>query len=432
MPEGQKITKKQIEDALFHLQNNILTKPSLDIRHRLLDVRMFDEFTTSNAESEHASLKSRGTGVNNKTSLKDLFLKSMKAAEMRSNDKDLKNITDLEKTDINTNAELSKHVTKHCFNEMVQRVELSKRCISKQTDMTHWIVIYMPTQLQKLQPNVPLHFLPRIKRKRYVTITNGVLNCSCKTMERFGYPCHHLLHVMAVPSIHDIKSEWIHIRWFKKYLVEYCEPSIEEKVQKQYDYMYTNHPNGVQCVPTSNSYITYPILRGPEDIRMSSLLFDVPDFQLLSRTARMLWIQQNKSSNKLLNQMLRKNDPNIFEKEINLSQSQQSIDELMTNDFDIQLDDLDNEDVELESNNLDCFSLWKRAQSLCEKDKSKKLELYKLLEGFVITNETNHNDNEKLLARRDKDTTTTISSNKIIHNNKSGAKRSRYKAFFEN
>ena len=111
--------------------------------------------------------------------------------------------------------------------------------------------------------------------------------------------------------------------------------------------MYTNHPNGIKYVPASNSYVSYPILRGPEDIRMSSLLFDVPQFQLLSRTARMLWIEQNKSNNKLLNQMLRKNDPNIFEKEINLSQSQQSMDEFMTNYFDIQIDDLDIEHVEL-------------------------------------------------------------------------------------
>ena len=114
---------------------------------------------------------------------------------------------------------------------MKKLVQCATRCISKQSDRSNWIVIFMPTKNQTVQPNADLHFLPRIKRKRYVTITNSVLHCSCKKMERFGYPCHHLLHVMAVPSIHDIKSEWIHIRWFKKYLVEYCEPSIEEKVQ---------------------------------------------------------------------------------------------------------------------------------------------------------------------------------------------------------
>ena len=73
-----------------------MTKPSLDVRHRLLDVRMFDEFTTSNAESEHAALKSRGTGITNLTTLTDLFLKSMKSAEMRTYDKEVKNNKDLE------------------------------------------------------------------------------------------------------------------------------------------------------------------------------------------------------------------------------------------------------------------------------------------------------------------------------------------------
>ena len=103
-PESQRITKQHIENCLFHLQNNILTKPSLDVRHRLLDVRMFDEFTTSNAESEHAALKSRGTGITNLTTLTDLFLKSMKSAEMRTYDKEVKNNKDLEKTETTTHA----------------------------------------------------------------------------------------------------------------------------------------------------------------------------------------------------------------------------------------------------------------------------------------------------------------------------------------
>jgi len=392
---------------------------------------MFDEFTTSNAESEHAALKSRGTGITNLSTLTDLFLKSTITAEMRTHDKEIKNNKDLEKTDTTTHATLSKHVTKHCFNAMKQMVQCATRCISKQTDSSNWIVIYMPKEIQTVQPNYELHYLPRIKRKRYVSITKNVLQCSCKTMERFGYPCHHLLHVIGCNSIHNVNPEWIHIRWFKKYIVEYCEPSTDDQTQKKYDYMYVNHPNGISCTPSNDYDISYPIIRAPEDVRIRSYEFDVPDYQFLSRKSEKFWFQQHKSNNPLLNQMLKKNDPNTFEKEINLSQSQQSIDDLMTNEFDIQVDDSDDDHLNVNCTDSDCYAMWKRAQSLCENDKSKQMELYNLLEEFVTTNETNHNDNEKLLSNRDKGETTTISSNKIIHNKKSGGKRKRYKCLYE-
>ena len=409
-----------------------MTKPSLDVRHRLLDVRMFDEFTTSNAESEHAALKSRGTGITNLTTLTDLFLKSMNSAEMRSYDKEVKNKNDLEKTETTTHAILSKHVTKPCFNAMKKLVQCATRCISKQSDRSNWIVIFMPTKNQTVQPNADLHFLPRIKRKRYVTITNSVLHCSCKKMERFGYPCHHLLHVIGCKSIHDIKPEWIHIRWFKKYLVEYYEPSTDDQTQKKYDYMYINHPNGIPCIPSNDFDISYPIIRAPEDIQIRSFEFDVPDYQFLCRKSPgMLWFEHNKSNNPLLNQMLQRNETNIFEKEINLSQSQQSIDDLMTNEFDIQIDDVDEDHLNSSCQEGDCFTMWKRAQSLCENNKSKQMELYNLLEEFVVSSETSHNDNKKLLSKKSSNETTTISSNKIIHNKRSGAKRKRYTCMYE-
>lgn len=63
----------------------------------------------------------------------------------------------------------------------------------------------------------------------YITLSNGYLQCSCKVYERYGYPCHHTLHVVNCYCTHDIKREWIHIRWSKDYLFNYFNSSTDPK-----------------------------------------------------------------------------------------------------------------------------------------------------------------------------------------------------------
>ena len=412
-----------IDAALFHLQNKILSKPSIDIRHRLLGVRMFDEFTTSNAEAEHSSLKSRGLGVNVHTSLTDLFLKTMKAAEIRSSDKQQNNVSDLQKTDTATYSNLSQHVTRNCYKQIIGRIQCSLKCISKQNDSMNWVVIYVRDYRETLNANAELHYLPLIKRKRYVHNDNGMLYCSCKTMERFGYPCHHLLHVIGCTKIDEIKLEWIHIRWFKKYIVEHCEVTTDKDTEASYRYLYDNHPNGLKDTTSNDMDVSFPVLRGPEGMNVTSILFDVPDFQFLCRKTGEFWHERNKSTNPELNAVLSRNDPNTIEREINLSQSQNII--FQNNDSE------DEEDVISTDTNRDCFTIFKRAQSLSECDKTKQAELYNLLNNFVKRHEFDHNDNDKVFSNRKKDELTTISSNRIIHTNKRGPKLKRFKAAYE-
>ena len=66
-----------------------------------------------------------------------------------------------------------------------------------------------------------MHFLPLIQRKRYVKLNkDNLLQCSCKRYERYGYPCHHLFHVLGCKETSEIQREWIHIRWYKEYKYE--------------------------------------------------------------------------------------------------------------------------------------------------------------------------------------------------------------------
>ena len=49
----------QVENVLHEIQTTILSHESFSIQPKILGIRMFDEFTTSNAEAEHASLKKK-------------------------------------------------------------------------------------------------------------------------------------------------------------------------------------------------------------------------------------------------------------------------------------------------------------------------------------------------------------------------------------
>ena len=67
--------------------------------------------------------------------------------------------------------------------------------------------------------------------------------------------------------------------------------------------------------------------------------------------------------------------------------------------------------------------LFKRAQDLCGEDKERNKELYNILNTFVQSHELNHNDNQKILSKRNNSEVTMISSNKIVNTNKTSNKR---------
>ena len=112
-------------------------------------------------------------------------------------------------TNVSTKCHISILYVTKCYEALVRNCDLATKCVLKQIDNANWIVIY--SRKWKYNLNHYLHFLPMIQRKRYVSCQDGYLQCSCKVYERYGYPCHHILHVINCTSTNDVKREWIHI-----------------------------------------------------------------------------------------------------------------------------------------------------------------------------------------------------------------------------
>ena len=166
-----KIHYDQVENALHAVQNNIISHESFKIRPKLLGLRMFDEFTNSNAEAEHASLKKKSLGVNANQSMTTLYKKTDINASQKSQVRLQMQHRDIEMTNIATQCQLSNYLVKPCYDELVARVGYATKTVSKQIDNNNWIVIYDRRKL--VNGNHYLHFLPNVHRKRYVTLSNG-------------------------------------------------------------------------------------------------------------------------------------------------------------------------------------------------------------------------------------------------------------------
>ena len=165
------IKRRDIENALHFIQNSILSKDTFNVRPRLLKLRMFDEFTNSNAESEHSALKKQSLGVSSAISMTSLFEKTDMDATKKSNLRVQFQSKDIASTLVNQQCWLSKYLVKNCFDKIKDRIDLSKQCVSKQVNKSKWIVIYQSSH--KTNANHFLHFVPMIKRKRYVTLSEG-------------------------------------------------------------------------------------------------------------------------------------------------------------------------------------------------------------------------------------------------------------------
>ena len=101
---------------------------------------MFDTYTTSNAESEHAALKKDSLGVRSNGTMTSLAQKATSDALKQSNHRMMFQNNDLQRTDTTTKCDLSNYLVKPCFNEITKRLKLATKCISKQVTRTKWIV----------------------------------------------------------------------------------------------------------------------------------------------------------------------------------------------------------------------------------------------------------------------------------------------------
>ena len=261
---------------------------------------------------------------------------------------------------------------------------------------------------------------------------DGYLQCSCKQYERFGYPCHHLLHVLNCFSTNQIQREWIHIRWSKEYLLNYLHPSTDPKFNEVYEKLYDFHPNGIKYQSLLGQ--TYPIYKGFENESIDSSQFEVPDSQFMCQKTLTLWVESNKTNDPHLNRLLAQNSSDMIEQTVVLSQQQQLHISLSQDDNAMILaDDSASESDGSQShfnppdeevmNWNDNVGLLKRGFQLAAGNVDKHRQLYTLLCNFVTENEINHNDNEIVFANRNKDDVITISSNKIVNTKHKSMKR---------
>ena len=166
-----KVYKEQVEKALHWAQNIILGKESFEIRPTILHIRMFDEYTNSNAESEHAALKKKSLGIQSNETMTSLFKKTHQEASKKSTQKMLNQNQDLIRTDTNTKCPMSNYLVKYCFNAIQSRLNSAKHCISKQNNAREWILVYQRPTVVTIDHH--LHYVPLIQRKRYVTLSDG-------------------------------------------------------------------------------------------------------------------------------------------------------------------------------------------------------------------------------------------------------------------
>ena len=172
-------------------------------------------------------------------------------------------------------------------------ITCAENCISKQIDSKSWVVSYRRSF--KVNGDTPNHFLPLTQRLRYVKVNeDGFLLCSCKNYQRYGYPCHHLLHVLKCYSTSEIKKEWIHIRWTKEYIAYHYEPDTNEDTLKRYQLLYDNHPIGIYYDRPSPH--NFPIYDGFGQEIPNDNMFKVPDYQFMCQITKQLWIEKIKQT----------------------------------------------------------------------------------------------------------------------------------------
>ena len=132
---------------------------------------MFDEYTTSNAEAEHASLKKKSLGVVANQKMTTLYKKTDMNSKQKSKLRVIQQRKDTQATNVNTQCHLSNYVVRPCYDELRKRLEYSSKCASKQIDKYNWIVIYDRQKI--VNANHDFHFLPDVQRKRHIKLSDG-------------------------------------------------------------------------------------------------------------------------------------------------------------------------------------------------------------------------------------------------------------------
>ena len=418
-----------------------------------MHLRMFNRFTNSNAESEHAALKKKSLGLQANGSLHNLYRLSEMDAKRRHYIKQQSEHSNLTTTDVKSLCPLSSYLTNPCFDELQNKILLAQQCISKQLSTSEWLVIYQ--RKDPFEVNEVNSFLPYIKQIRKVTKNiDGHLFCSCKHYELYGYPCHHLFHVLKCYNIHDIKREWIHIRWTNVYSRYHYSTDIKPTQRKIYEELYDNFPAGPKYIANTPT-TSYPIYDGFKNGKIAKDLFDMPQYQIVSRSNfSKKWIHVNNSSDPELKKLLTYKNDSLYDAVLFSSQTNMTFSQpIEEKNSDFSLQGSNDDDI---SDTSDCLIatstttiypenfnysthnvVLKRAVDLCGSNVESHKKLYDCLTEFVHSKEINHVDNHSLIKKHHHDyinnnqdtnkPVTVISSNKVVNSNKPSTKRSKSK-----
>ena len=91
---------------------------------------MLDEFTNSNAESEHASLKKKSLGVVANQKMSTLYEKADMNSTQKSQLRLIQQHKDIDLTNVNTQCALSNYLVKCCYDELVKRLNYAYNNLS--------------------------------------------------------------------------------------------------------------------------------------------------------------------------------------------------------------------------------------------------------------------------------------------------------------
>ena len=443
-----------VNKAIEFAQNSIICKASFKRRPELMGVRMFDRFTNSNAEAEHSALKNNSSGLKSNQKLSTLLHVTTMQSKLRDGLKKQDDHLNMNKTDAKSLCTLSTYVTKPCFNDLQHRVSLATRCVSKQLSCATWQVIYQRERI--FDDNEVNIFLPYIKRIRTVHKSpGGFLTCSCKTHERYGYPCHHIFKVLKCYDTKYIKKEWIHVRWTNAYNKYHYSSDCSNEQRQNFELLYDSFPIGPHHV-SSTATSRYPQYHDScIGVKATPEMFGVPDFQIMSRHQfGKTWIHANNSNNPALKELLGyKNDALyngiLFSSQENTKLSQSILSQPDdSNDFELNdVDDNDDNDVPLTTLTEPVYPsrfdytthnvILKHAVQLCGSDVNAHRRLYDSLTAFVHSEEINNDDNAAILKKRNydhindkerdtlKNAVTVVSSNKVVNTRLTSTKRTK-------
>ena len=126
---SSKVSHDEVEQAIHWIKNSVIDEASFNIRPQILHKRTYDQYTTSNVESDHSIIKSKGVGVLGNTRVTSMFEKTDLNAKKKCTQRLIYQTNDLMCTNVDTKCHVSKLFVKPCYMSMVTMIQSSKSCI---------------------------------------------------------------------------------------------------------------------------------------------------------------------------------------------------------------------------------------------------------------------------------------------------------------